>query len=447
MGNYDLARFVGAYNFPVSNTFAVRLAGQHVKHEGYLSDGTSDDDTNAGRIRALWEPSDDVSLELAFDAAKVRGVGPGSVVFPFVDSDDPWIGALDPRLDTGSTIVSGYRPLTPPHNRLDQWSTSAQLDWNLGFATLTLLPAYRHEDINQLSFVPGYGITEDARVGQTSFETRLANQSDLLRWVVGVYGLDVDIDQTFLITNPNPPVGRPAVNFIDNPNQLKTWAGFGEATYSLTDSLRLIGGLRYTWEESISGGYQNQTYPPPLATDAYSPQGEPGDFVIDERITNDAVSWKVGAQYDVAPNSMLFATVSRGFKGGGSYVDTSSVDPVFDPEYVTAYELGSRNRFFNNTLQINLEAFYWEIKDQQIAFVGFNSLNQPKFQTVNAANSESHGGSMDVVWLVTPNDQLNLGVEYVKSEYSDFVRIQPAAPIGTTCETTPVMVGASPRLP
>lgn len=446
VGNYDLVRVIGAVNVPLADTFAVRIAGQHVEHDGYLSDGTSDDDTTSGRIRALWEPSADVSLKLNFDAARVRGVGPGSVVFPFINPDDPWLGALDPRLDTGVSRVSGFRPLPAPYNRLNQWSTSAQLDWDMGFATLTVLPAYRHEKIEQHSYVPGYGITEDARIRQTSFEARLAHQNDGLRWVLGGYYLNVDIDQTFLIGNSSPPVGRPAVNFLDNPNKLESWAAFGEATYSLTDSLRLIGGLRYTWERSISGGFQNQTFPPPLATDAFLPGVEPGDFFVDERVTADAVTWKVGAQYDVAADSMLFATVSRGFKGGGSYVDLRSVNPVFKPEYVTAYELGSRNRFFGNTLQLNLEAFYWKIKDQQIAFVGFNTLNQPKFQTVNAANSKAYGASMDMVWLMTPNDQFKFGVEYVKSEYSSFVRVQPGAPIGTFCPTTVLSAGPPPRI-
>lgn len=437
-GNYDSWRLVGAVNLPVSDTLAVRVAGQHTEHDGYLTDGTSDDDTTAGRIRALWEPSADISLKLNFDAARVRGVGPGSVVFPFVDPDNPWRGALDSVVDTGVSRLSGTRPLQRPSNKVDQWSMSAELNWNLGFATLTFLPAYRDENIYQFSYVPGYNIEENADIKQTSFEARLANQSDRLKWVVGAYYLDVDIAQTFLINNPNPPVGRPVVNFLDNPNKLESWAMFGEATYSVTDTFRLIGGLRYTWERAISGGFQNQTFPPPLATDIFDPATQPGDFLVDERVTNDAVTWKVGAQYDLAPDSSIFATVSRGFKGGGSYVDAATVDPTFKPETVTAYEFGSRNRFFDNSLQLNLEAFYWDIKDQQIAFLGFNSLNQPKFQTVNAANSNAYGGSVDIVWLATPNDRFHFGVEYVKSKYSNFVRVQPAAPLGTLCTTSGV---------
>lgn len=438
-GNYDFWRLVGAVNLPVSETLAVRISGQHSEHVGYLSDGTSDDDTTAGRIRALWEPTTNVSLKLHLDAARVRGVGAGSVVFPFRDSDKPWRGALDPVLDQGVSLVSGPRPLPRPYNRLNQWSASAELNWTFDFATLTLLPAYRHESIAQRSYVPGYGTTEDANVKQSSMEARLGHSSAVLTWVVGAYYLDTDIAQSFLINNSNPPVGRPAVNFLDNPNELKSWAVFGETTVNVTDGLRLIGGLRYTWERAISGGFQNQLNSANGA--AFDPATNPGDFVIDERVTNSAVTWKIGAQFDIAPQSTLFATISRGFKGGGSFADLKSVDPTFAPEHITAYTLGSRNRFFDNTLQLNLEAFYWDIKDQQISFLGFNALNQPKFQTVNAADSETYGGNVDVVWEPAPNDRFHAGVEFVKSRYKNFVRIQPAAPIGTLCPVTRVAAG------
>lgn len=446
VGNYDLINLTGAINLPIGSRFAVRVAGHHVKHDGYLTDGTSDDDTTAGRVRALWEPTPDISLRFAFDIARVRGKGPGSIVYPYVDADNPWIGALDPRSDTGNSLVSGFRPLREPFNKLDQWSISAQLDWNLGFATFTFLPAYRDEDLRQTSYVPGYGIDEVAKIGQTSLEARLASRTDRLSWVVGAYYLDASNDETFQINNPNPPVGRPVINFLDNPIKVESWAVFGETTIGLTDRLRLIGGLRYTWERNSAGGFQNQLYPAPLATEDFRPGVEAGDHYIDERVTNDAITWKLGAQYDIAPASSIFATVSKGFKGGGSYVDLPEVNPVYSPETIIAYVFGSRNRFLNDTLQLNLEAFYWDISNQQISFVGFNNLGQPKFQTTNASDSKAYGGSLDMIWLFTPNDRLNFGVEYVKSEYSSFVRVQPSAPVGTLCPTSVVSAGPPARV-
>lgn len=446
IGNFDLYRAMGAVNVPLSDTLAVRVAGQHVEHSGYLSDGTSDDNTTAGRIRLLWAPSSDVQLRLNFDIAHVRGIGPGSVVYPFIDSSNPWRGNLDPIVNSGGTAVSGIAPLAKPFNHDNQWSTSAQLDWNLGPATLTVLPAYSKETIDQLSYVPGYGYSEHADVREQSYEARLAHDSSGVKWVVGAYYLNVDIDQNQQVNNPTPAVGAPSINFVANPNHLESWAVFGETTVNVTGALHLIGGLRYTWEKSASSGFQNQVFPGPKSTSAFLPGVEPGDFVIASTVIDHAVTWKAGAQYDLGRQSMLFATVSRGFKGGGSFVDSSAVNPVFRPEYVTAYEFGSRNRFFDNTLQANLELFYWNIRDQQVSFVGFNSLNQSKFQTANAANAKTYGADIDIIWRPDRADRFSIGLEYDHATYDNFVRIQPSAPAGTTCPTTVLSAGPPPRI-
>jgi iron complex outermembrane recepter protein len=440
VGNYDLRRVVGAYNMPLSDTFAVRIAAQHVEHEGYLSDGTNDADQTAARLRALWQPNEDVSVRFSLDGARMRGVGAGSVIYPTpaIAGGDKWVGALDPRINVGATAVGATPPFPAPRNHHDQWSVGGQLDWNLGFANLTVLPSYRHEKFNDQSYVPGYGVAENSTIRQTSLEARLANQTDKLRWVLGAYALDVDQDQIFLIRNQ----ARGQRNDLTNPTGVKSWAIFGEATYSLTEALRLIVGLRYTEEESRSRGFQNSTINTG-ANLAYRPGIEVADFPINETVKAEATTWKIGAQYDLTPSSNIFATVSRGFKGGGSYVDTPASRPTFRPEYITAYEFGSRNRFFGNTLQVNGELFYWKVKDQQVAFVGFNSLNLVNFRTVNAADSTIYGADIDIVWQPTSNDRLTFGAEYLHAEHDEFIRRSPTAPIGTTCKVTGQLIDCS----
>lgn len=123
---------------------------------------------------------------------------------------------------------------------------------------------------------------------------------------------------------------------------------------------------------------------------------------------------------------MLFATASRGFKGGGTYVDVPQANTAFRPEFLTAFELGSRNRFFDNTLQLNAELFYWKLKDQQLPFVGFNSLGQVTLLTFNAGKAHMDGADVDAVWKPTANDTFHAGVEYLNSEYDSFVRTVPS---------------------
>lgn len=442
-GNFDQFRAAGAVNLPLTQTLAVRVAGQHVEHDGYLSDGTDDQDLTAGRLRLLWEPSSAVTLRAGVDGSHADATGAGSSLNPN-PTDDKFVGALDPRAQTGPVFAGGTSLLSSPPNpspffKDKQWSSFAQLDVDIGFATLTVLPAYRYEKLDYLDYVPGYADRQVFRTRQRSIETRLANRSDHLKWVLGAYYLKVKQDGELTIRNE--------ANFqhavVDNPVSVESYAFFGEATYSLTDSLRITGGLRYTNEKTRSEGTANaQLGPPTLPTPqtaafnpfdpVANPTGELLDYYINGRAKADAVTWKVGAETDLSPDSMLFATVSRGFKGGGTYVDIPVVDSSFKPEYLTAFELGSRNRFLGNTLQVNAELFYWKLKDQQISYVGFNSLAQVTFLTANAGKAHMYGADLDVIWKATSNDTFHVGMEYLESEYDEFTRTVPSLAVLTT---------------
>lgn len=458
LGNYDLRRIVGAVNLPLGETAAIRFSGQHVEHDGYLSDGTDDQKLTSGRVRFKWEASPDVTLQLRGDISHSGGNGAGTTITPN-PLDEKFVGGLDPRFQTGvpfppvfGTSLLSFPPNPRPFFDDDQWSVSAQLDANLGFATLTVLPAYRYENVDMRTYAPGYEVRELQKGHQKSLEVRLANRSDALKWVLGGYyfKMDQDIEQ----------IVREELTFlhIDDlfKNEVESYAFFGEATFSVSDQFRVIGGLRYTHEKGRIFGTNNSIIGPPgiinpftglpnVQTVAFNPFGFPGnvtgellDFSFDNPQKASAVTWKVGAEYDLAPDSLLFATVSRGFKGGGAFVDTGGANSTFKPEYLTAFQLGSRNRFLDNTLQLNFEAFYWKLKDQQIPYLGLNSFQQVTFITANAGRAHMYGGSVDAVYKLTRDDTFHFGVEYVKSKYDSFVRTVPSFGIlpNTICHLT-----------
>jgi len=295
------------------------------------------------------------------------------------------------------------------------------------------------------SYINGYESTQSPTTNQRSLEIRLANQSNKLRWLVGGYYLDTDIDIDVFIRNESIR----NVAFERLSNNIKAAAVFGEMTYSLTDAVRLIGGLRYTYEKTSSNGYLNNylgpvgfPFPQTSAFNPFNPVTNPGgerlDYLISRSVSYKPVTWKVGAEMDLAPDSMVFATASRGSKGGGTYPDVPSVNATFRPEYVTAFELGSRNRFFDRTLQLNLELFYWKLKDQQIGYLGFNSIGQPSLLTTNAGQAHMYGADVDLLWKASPNDTFHVGLEYLASKYDDFKRTAPSTGVrvATVCGVT-----------
>lgn len=434
VGNYDLRRFNGAINLPISDTLAVRAAFQKSDRDGYFTDGTGDEDSLVGRLKLLWQPSSAIRVGLTLEAGDMGGHGASTARLPAIDGD-PWVGATDPRR---LPFITPPLPIIAPSYDNKLYSATLQVDIDLPFATLTAIPAYRHEHYFQLTYGPGYRFAEDTKTVQKSLEVRLGNQTPKLKWVLGAYMLDVAQVLDYEVAN--------AVLLQDNkifiPGQaMKTYAFFGELTYSVTDRLRAIAGLRYSNEKNRGDGTNNAVAYRGNGP-AYQPGIEAGDFPFSSSVKASAVTYRTGLEFDVSPSSMLFATISRGFKGGGWFPDRAGALDTFKPEKLDAFELGSRNRFLDNRLQLNLEGFYWKYHDQQQAYVGVTSIGIPALITTNAGSSTIYGGNVDLVWRLTDRDTLRGSVEYLHARYDSFVRNTPAPALaGSLCSTRPAATG------
>jgi iron complex outermembrane receptor protein len=77
---------------------------------------------------------------------------------------------------------------------------------------------------------------------------------------------------------------------------------------------------------------------------------------------------RVGFEYDLAPQSMLYASISQGFKGGGFGL-APPPQTEYKPEYLSAYTVGVKNRFMDDRIQLNGEVYLWDYTDQQLAVI------------------------------------------------------------------------------
>lgn len=441
LGNYDLAQGSAAINLPLSETIAVRAAGQIVERDGYLTDGYEDEKTQSARLQILWKPNSDFSLLLGGGYQHVGGNGAGGVVAPRLPGSK-FLGASEPAATAIYDAEPGIGPLLTrpgPGGFVDYttWSVNAELNWNFGFANLTILPAYRDSSLHDFSFVPGFSVDNNVRSKQASVEARLGNSNSSLKWVVG--GFFFDERQRSTDGGPELIASQGPLTQIaeDYHAKIRSYAIFGQATYSLTDTLRLTGGLRYTYERKnldqnlITYSLPTQGSVPPECPDGttFDPNTPApprfcyrfidmsGDDASSLKYNN--VTFKAGAEYDLGPQSMAYGGVSTGFKSGGFY---SAPKPnTFAPEKLTAFELGVKNRFLDNRLQLNLEAFYWIYKDHQESSLGATSI--PGFLallTYNAGRAKSYGLELDTLFKATPNDELKLHVQYNKTKYDSF---------------------------
>ena len=416
-GNYSLFEAQGAINVPLSDSVAVRVAANYVNRDGYLSDDTNDEDTTAGRVRLLFQPSDDFSLLLNADVAEEKGKGPGYVQLPRPSGADEWLSGSS---DLSNGILAGTPPIgflvapigTDTFRDNSFWNVSAELNWDFGPATLTVIPAYRDADISERNYPAGLRNTiPEATSEQTTLEVRLANASDQLKWVVGGYYYKEDQEAEQQIFQ-----GILQDNIISYTPDSESYAVFGEATFSVTDQLRLIAGARYTEEDkSVEGTIFTNS---PVA----APPGAPLPFLLEAFGGDESFSdtnWKAGLEYDLTPDNMLFLTAGTGFKAGGFNQTIAPMD-TYDPEELTAYELGSRNRFADGRVQLNAEIFYWDYEDQQVGLVVFDPAGNINFVTDNAGQATIQGANADLVAAITDNDRVELFVEYNDTEYDEF---------------------------
>ena len=406
-GNYDSVNVTGALNVPVSDTLKLRGAFQVARHDGYLSDGRNDQDQRSGRLSALYTPSSDVSLLVVGDIQHMGGKGPGGALYPVPAGASPWTGPSDPLVTSKLPPIAILPDASKAFMDGNFRNIMAEANVGLGFAKLTMVGGYRYVSLNATTAQPGFttGYSETAK--QASFEARLGNQTPDLKWVVGALYFDEKQSATLVpMISKNIPFLYANVSTPYLPT--KSYGLFGQATYSLTSALRVIGGLRYTHEDkAMQGSFTDLSV------------ANAGSVALTGSSTFSRVTWKAGAEYDVAAHSMAYATVSTGFKAGG-FSAIASANNTFKPETLTSYVAGLRNRFLDNRLHVNVEGFYWKYKDYQASILQPQPNGFTGTATINAGAATIYGMDLDVVAKITPNDTLRFVGEYLHTNFDSF---------------------------
>ncbi|MEQ6334522.1 TonB-dependent receptor [Sphingobium sp. MK2] len=461
-GNYDRKRLSGGLTVPLGEEWSARLAFNFVDRDGFFRDGSGDDEQQAARLKVLFSPEGGSWL-FNVSYAHVGGVGGGySIVDGNLDGNpangvefnlvDPRAGAQDPALIARYNVAQNKT--VPQFIDLDVFAINSQIDLDLSDKlTFTAIPAYRK--VNQRgNTYPGFRFTtEDYSFDQLSLETRLNYESTGWKWVVGGFLFDQSFNGTHFIDLTllppgtfGPGIGTGILNRVTQDIETQSYSAFGETSIEITPELRLIAGARYTHESSKLKGTNNFF----LRTADICSLTAPCLVQSNGNISANNFSWKAGAEFDVGPQSMLFATVATGFKAGGVF-PAQAPRNSYKPEKLMAITVGSRNRFLDNRLQVNVEAFYWDYKNKQETIGGFDSCGGPICAaplpagsltnlTLNAGKARIYGVSVDAVLRATPTTTIKLATEYTNSEYTSFDYTQPTAP-NTGCTQMPPAAG------
>ncbi|WP_066554606.1 TonB-dependent receptor [Croceicoccus bisphenolivorans] len=504
-GNYDAVNLQGAANLAVGDNAAVRLSGTYVNRDGYATDGTSDEDSKGIRAQFAFEPTENFRVRLAGDYFRRQGRGASSTIIasaplnPVTNtyaiiptnfsknsgSNGPEVSQL---LSMTFNAQSGrfFEPLArQPELDGEFWGTSAEFNLDTEIGTFTLIAANRQHDTDDVTNGAGFLVIDQQDLNQNSVELRLAGNSGPIDYIIGGYYYDEKLDALYA------PMGQSLNAYQNFETTVKSYAGFGRLTYNVTDEFRLVGGLRYTWDKktidgtndvflAICGALSHTCFGAPLLPFAYSaeevidqlglvpaaagqfptPPFPPGALVVpgfdmgyfrapssvSSRLKDGKLTWRAAAEYDVGPQNLLYASVETGFRSGGFSFALSK--PSFDAETLTAYTLGSKNRFFDNRMQLNVEAFYWKYKDQQLAHSGAENNGQPAFFTENVGGSTVKGAEAELQFLATENTLFAANVQYLDAVNDSFVYNVPATanPILSTDENPvyiPLLTGCA----
>ena len=430
-GSFGTNIVEAAISGPMSDQVRGRLALKYHQDDGFQDNqgpaggklGVTD--RIMGRAHLDIDINDEMNLLLSLEASDADDIGKA---FNHWGLLDPATGAIcDAKRVLASQCAGGdgfsdpNPDVTKPYTEHDPSAgdgrytfetetVTAKLTWQLNndmelvsISALDSLDRYFNADedgsADGMFGLYQYNDTYTVDAEQFSQEFHLSGGDEGRNWLVGLFYLDDDRSSTSGVAGYEWGDGNPdTMANIDT----KSFAVFGEINRSLSDSLSMLAGFRYTDEEKKVQ----------LTT-----QGLPGA----DRLTSENVSGKLGLEWRPRDEMMIYASLSTGFRSGNFnsdllFGDLSAMTSV-DPEEVTAFELGSKSTLMDGRLQLNAALFYQDVSDKQGITYDSNAA-APVSRLISLGDADIYGVELELLAVPTDNLELSLGIGWLDSEIS-----------------------------
>lgn len=467
-GNYDTAEIEAAVSGPLTESVSGRLAFIKSDSDGFVEN--LQDSSDIGAIDSLAYRGflsfdlDELQILVNYHGVKLDSqatnyvpLGATKLVPEGQFGDVIDLNTLSPirtRCSNQETQAnqcqnwSGYGapddPFTGNYNAVDNIDLDSkggyiQMDYDFGDFALTSVTAYDEVERflpEETDGFPGnlLGITYGIESETFSQELRIVGETKSTNWLAGAFYLSEDLnqDQTidifrdlrFLTGGLSDVTGLlPIVNAqILNTQSIESYALFGQATYAVSESLNLTAGIRYTKEERDFSNLSRI-----IGGDVVLPP----DFVLydvpDLKTNSDAVSYRLAIDYQLAPNKLLYGSISRGYKSGGfngGFLSLNAEEAAlqlqpYDPEFLTAYEIGFKSDLLNDRLRFNTAMFLNDFTDSQV-FTLVRTDALPVQILDNASDAEVIGLEFDITALLTDSLSVMLSGAFLDSELKNF---------------------------
>ncbi len=332
--------------------------------------------------------------------------------------------SIVPATGVATGPISGQGSLAgfPSGTRIRAWGLSGKIEFDAGFATLSSITSYRKLTNNSSFDVDGRAadvIHLSYEAGTESFqqEVRLASAStDPLSWQIGAFYLhsvahqdQVQGGSAFNGLSALPGGLAPNTLRIVSRGPVDSISLFGEATYAITATTHLTGGVRWTsdnrklpqgFTQSVNAnGVVFRTQTNPLTSRKY-----------------DEVTYRFALRQEIGDSANIYVSVNRGFKSGQFNLQSPQDAPV-KPMTIMAYEAGIKAELLDNRLRLNLAGYHYDINDYQI-----RSSPGPTAGSLllNAAKVKIDGVDLNMEAAVTERFRLTAGMSYLNSRFSNF---------------------------
>ena len=480
----DYGRFnVGASSSgPITDDLGYRVYGYQNTRDGYIDNNGGDDiwdqDQWGWGAQLSWDMSDSVNLWVSYatdirDNEKNLGSNFGGyLITPYLTDLRSQDGFLlseafgwdkeNPAVKD-SYEVDSNDVLKIKDDSNNKWI--AHLTWDLDQVTLKYIGSYFDGNFTSDNGDLGYTSNPDNRVVEGTDQDSEAYSHEIqflsatdgpLQWVGGLYLYHQELEQPYTIRSKLADYldnTIPVDNLFDStavqPNLGNRWqynqegdldtdsyAAYFDANYSFNETWKLTAGIRYSYDEKkgkeqqyvVADPYANESSLalPPVWDALGFPSNCCGLLITDPSDANrkldddwDNVSGRVVLDYTYSDDAMMYASISTGYKSGGFRLGTLQPDPSFDEEELIAYEIGYKGTF-NDTLQVNAAAYYYDYSDMQVLVPRLTDENLPVEEIVNADSAEVKGVEIEAVWLATDNLMLMANYSYIDGEYDDF---------------------------
>jgi iron complex outermembrane receptor protein len=409
-GNYDLAHVTLVQNIPLSETFFARAAVDYTYRDGYNESGGDSRKDFAGRLSVLYQPASDFSVYLWGTGVKRDGHPPNLVnkgtdpaTFAFREHaflrDRPWDdlrpGALAATAIFGQPIAEGQT--------YDLWMGGGEIEIGLGEGlTLSYIPGYLSLNSGSrywLGVIPAEK-RDDYKL--LTSELRLNGETDNLHWLLGVYGYRQKIFGDFFVGDPAGPFFF-QTSRVDR-HLVKGVSLFGEATYSLADTLRVTLGGRFSIDSRKANGVSSDVGNLPYT---FSKSFRHFDY-------------KAGVEYDIASNVMAYVTYQTGYQPGtfNEVPSTPAQSNLIQSPKLSAFTGGFKSRLIDNRLQLNVEAFHYSYKDLLIQAY---DASKPYNEIFNAS-TRNYGAQADILFRPAATDQFRVAVAYLNARIRKYAK-------------------------